>query len=66
VLWILVDVGIALLALTGLVVVGLRLWRTVRTTTKALGAANERLAAAQAQLGAVQQAGRRTAPGGGS
>lgn len=52
-LWILVDVGIALLALLGLVLVGVRLWRTVRATTTALGAANERLAAAQAALDAL-------------
>ena len=60
--WILLDVGIALLAVVGLVLVGLRLWRTVRTTTKALGEANERLAVAQAQLDAAQQRGARTAP----
>ena len=61
--WILVDVGIAVLALAGLVLVGLRLWRTVRTTTRALGAANERLASAQAALEAVQQQAARTRPG---
>jgi hypothetical protein len=55
VLWILIDLGIALLALAGLVLVGLRLWRTVRTTTTALGEANERLMTAQAALDAVQQ-----------
>jgi hypothetical protein len=53
VLWILVDVAIAVVALAGLVLVGLRLWRTVRTTTRALGSANERLAAASAALDAV-------------
>jgi hypothetical protein len=53
VLLILVDVAIAVVALAGLVLVGLRLWRTVRTTTRALGDANERLAAANAALDAV-------------
>lgn len=52
-LLILVDVAIAVVALAGLVLVGLRLWRTVRTTTRALGDANERLAAANAALDAV-------------
>jgi len=61
--WILIDAGIALLAVAGLVLVGLRLWRTVRTTTKALGEANEKLAAAQAELDAVQQEAARSRPG---
>lgn len=52
-LLILVDVAIAVVALAGLVLVGLRLWRTVRATTRALGDANERLAAANAALDAV-------------
>ena len=47
------DVGIAVLALLGLVLVGLRLWRTVRTTTRVLGDANERLTTAQAALDAL-------------
>lgn len=61
-LWILVDVAIALLALTGLGIVGLRLWRTVKQTSRALGDANERLATAQNALEAAQRQSARDRP----
>ena len=48
-----VDVAVCLLALLGLVLVSLRLWRTVRGFTSAMGAASERIGTATAALEAL-------------
>ena len=56
-LWVLVDVAIGLLAVLGLAVAILRVWRRAKVLTRAVGEAgdavavvNERLAAAQAAM----------------
>jgi hypothetical protein len=54
VLWIVLDVVIALLAVLGLGLVALRLWRQVRALTRLTGEATARVGEATAALEAVQ------------
>lgn len=53
-LWIGIDLAVALLALVGLSLVVLRLWRQVRAFTRVTGDASTRIGDATAALEAVQ------------
>lgn len=55
--WILIDVAIALLALAVLVVLGLGLWRQVKSLGRAVGRAGELVGRATDELARVQDAG---------
>jgi hypothetical protein len=55
VLWVLVDVAIAVLALVGLTAVCLRLWRTTKALGSAIGTAGDTLGEASAAVPAVRR-----------
>ena len=54
-LWVLVDVAIALLALVGLTAVCVRLWRSTKALGSAIGKAGETLGEASAAVPAVRR-----------
>lgn len=54
--WILLDVGIALLAITFLLLVLLRLWRSVKAFSRTVGDAGSAVTAASDKLAAAQGA----------
>jgi hypothetical protein len=55
VLWIALDIALALLALTGLALVLLRLWRQTKALGGTIREASESVAAAQAAVPAVRR-----------
>lgn len=55
--WILIDVALALLALALLALLALRLWRQVKTLSRLVGSAGERMATATDALASAQAGG---------
>ena len=55
-LWVLVDVAIGLMAVLGLALAVLRLWRRAKALTRAVGDAGEAVAAVNERLAAAQAA----------
>lgn len=66
--WTAAEVALAVIGLTVLAVLGVRLWRQVRVLTREVGAAAERLGAATAALDEASAGSRSPAPplGGGT
>ena len=55
-LWVFVDIAIGLLAVLGLALAVLRLWRRTKTFTRAVGEASDAVAAVNERLAAAQAA----------